>query len=147
MKVILLKDVPKIGRKYETKNVSDGHATNFLIPKGLAEVATGGALKRVENLKVQEGEEKKVKEDLLMKNLDDISGVTVEMIEKANEQGHLFAGIHSDEIIPALKEQTHLEVLPEHIILDKPIKTVGEHDIQVKIQNKEASFKLIVKAK
>lgn len=91
--------------------------------------------------------EKKVHEDLLLKNLEDLTGVTVHMSESANEQGHLFAGIHKEEIIPALKEQTRLEISPEYIVLEKPIKTVGEHEITVSVQDKKTTFKLIVEAK
>lgn len=147
MKVILLKNVPKIGQKYEVKEVSDGHASNFLIPRGLALVASQSALKQVENLKAKDVMEKNVHEDLLLKNLEDLAGVTVHMTESANEQGHLFAGIHKEEIIPALKEQTRLEISPEYIILEKPIKTTGEHEITVSVQDKKTTFKLIVEAK
>lgn len=147
MKVILLKNIPKIGQKYEVKEVSDGHASNFLIPRGLALVASQSALKQVETLKVRDVMEKKVHEDLLLKNLEDLTGVTVHMSESANEQGHLFAGIHKEEIIPALKAQTRLEIYPEYIVLDKPIKTTGEHEITVSVQDKKTTFKLIVEAK
>lgn len=147
MKVILLKNVPKIGQKYEVKEVSDGHASNFLIPRGLALVANQSTLKQVETLKSKDVMEKKVHEDLLLKNLEDLTGVAVHMSESANEQGHLFAGIHKEEIIPALKEQTRLEISPEYIVLEKPIKTVGEHEITVSVQDKKTTFKLIVEAK
>ncbi len=147
MKVILLKNVPKIGQKYEVKEVSDGHASNFLIPRGLALVASESALKQVETLKSNDVTAKKIHEDLLLKNLGDIAGVTIHMSESANEQGHLFAGIHKEEIIPALKEQTRLEIAPEYIDLEKPIKTTGEHEITVSVQDKKVTFKLIVEAK
>ena len=146
MKVVLLKDVPKLGKKFEIKEVSDGHALNFLIPNGFAETGTEKSLKKVEVMKVKEAAELKIQEDLLKKNLKDLSGVTIEMTEKANEKGHLFAGIHKNEIIPALKAQTRLDILPEHIMLEKPIKEVGEFEIEVKVQDKIAKFKLVVKS-
>ena len=72
MKVILLKDVAKLGKKYEVKEVPDGHATNFLIPRGLVEIATSGGLKKVELSREKEAQEKKVRDDLLSKNLQDV---------------------------------------------------------------------------
>jgi large subunit ribosomal protein L9 len=147
MKVVLLKDVAKIGRKHEVKEVSDGHAQNFLIPNRLAEIATEGALRRVETLKTQEGERKEVQEDLLLKNIDDLKNVTVEMEEAANEKGHLFAGIHKEELVPEIEKQTRLIVLPEHIELEKPIKEVGEHEISVRVREKQIKFKLIVRGR
>ena len=69
------------------------------------------------------------------------------MMEKANEKGHLFAGIHKPEIIPAIFKQTNLQIDAEHMVLDKPIKEVGTHEIQVKAGNKSIKFTLEVKAK
>ena len=97
-------------------------------------------------LKKTEEEKKKIQEDLLLKNLEDLKGVTIEMSEKANDKGHLFAGIHKEELAPAIKKQTRLEILPEHIEMDKPIKEVGEHEVTVKIQEKSVKFKVIVTA-
>ena len=146
MKVILLKSVPKIGNKYAVINVADGFAMNSLFPKGLAEVATPKAIARIDQLKATEELERKVREDLLVKNLKEIGGVTVEYAGKANDKGHLFAGIHKDEIIHALKEQDRLDITAEYIDLEKPIKEVGEHKITVNVQGKTAEFTLIVKA-
>lgn len=147
MKVILLQNVPKIGKKYEQKVVSDGYATNFLIPRGLAEIATDSSVSRIMLRKSQSDAEAKIHEDLLLKNLHDLEGARVEMTESANDKGHLFAGIHAAEMIPFIKEQTRLEILPEHIVLEKPIKSVGEHVIPVTIQNTTVTFTLVVNAK
>ncbi|MSR71485.1 MAG: 50S ribosomal protein L9 [Candidatus Taylorbacteria bacterium] len=147
MKVILLKDVAKVGKKYETKIVSDGFALNSLIPKGLAQVATPAFIKSITLLKANEDAEKKIQEDLLMKNLKDLEGIKVEMIAKANEKGHLFAGIHNAEIAPEITKQTRLIVSPEFIKLDKPIKEIGDHKITVEVQGKTVAFTLTIKAK
>ncbi|MEK7145319.1 MAG: 50S ribosomal protein L9 [Patescibacteria group bacterium] len=145
MKVILNQDISKVGKKYEVKNVADGHALNFLIPRGLAVAATAGALKKLAIAKTQLVVEKKVQEDLLLKNLRSLDGAKIEIIEKANDQGHLFAGLHKEQIILALKKQTGLDVLPEFLILEKPIKEIGEQTIEVKVQDKTAKFVVVVK--
>jgi large subunit ribosomal protein L9 len=147
MKIILLQDVAKVGKKYDTKSVSDGHALNLLIPKGLAIVANPEAIKRVEKLKATDTVHKKIQEDLLLMNLKAIDGITLEMTEKANEKGHLFAGIHKDEIIAAMNSEKHINLLPDFIMLDKPIKEVGEHSVEIKIKDKKAILKLSIKAR
>ncbi|MDD5318820.1 MAG: 50S ribosomal protein L9 [Candidatus Pacebacteria bacterium] len=147
MKVILLKDVAKLGKKYDIKNVADGHALNMLIPQGQVEVATPTSLKKVELLRAQMAEDLKVQEDLLIKNLKDIQGARIVVSENANEKGHLFAGIHKEELIKAIKEETRLDIIPDFIVLDKPIKTVGEHTIEIQVRDKKAEFTLVVEAK
>lgn len=146
MKVILLKDVAKVGHKYDVIQVADGFATNSLFPKRLAEIASEKAIKRVEGMKAEDTAQRKIREDLLLKNLKDIKGIKVELSGKANDKGHLFAGIHKAELIPAIKEQTRLDLDPSYIDLDKPIKEVGEHQIKVKVQDKEVEFTLVVSA-
>jgi len=146
MKVILLKGVAKLGKRLDIVDVSEGFAMNSLFPKQLAELATADALKRAEKLKAQEEAEKGIREDLLMKNLKSIEGVTIELSGKANAQGHLFAGLHKEEIAPALKDEAHIDIEPEYIMLDKPLKEVGEHEVEVKVQDKIAKFKVVIKA-
>ncbi|MES3005571.1 MAG: 50S ribosomal protein L9 [Patescibacteria group bacterium] len=146
MKVILLKDVQKVGKKFQIVDVADGFAMNSLLPRGLAENATPKAIVRAEKFKSEEAADQKVREDLLMKNLKDIGGVKFEIIGKANEKGHLFAGIHKEELVPALKEQTRLDIDPQYIVLDKPIKEVGEHKVEVKVQDKTVEFTVVIKA-
>ena len=146
MKVILLKDVPKLGRHFDIKDVSDGYAQNLLIPRGLAIAATADALKRTDvERKAVEGE-RKVREDLLVKNIKDLDSVTITVKGKASEKGHLFAGFHKDAIVAELQKQTELQIDPSFIQLEHPIKEVGEHTITVKGGGKEVKFKLIIEA-
>ena len=144
MKVILLHDVPRVGQKYDVKEVANGYGRNYLLPRGLAEISTEKAIAGIAMLKTQHDQEKKVREDLLVKNLEDLNNVEVTIQEKANDKGHLFAGVHKEEIIPALKEQTHLDMDAEHIILEHPIKELGEHKIEVKVGDKTVIFKLVI---
>lgn len=143
----MLKDVAKVGRKYETKDVAEGYALNLLIPKGLAIAATPDAVKRIGVEILKDEGEKKLHHELLMKNLKELDGVTVTMKEKANEKGHLFAGVHKAELIPEIQKQTRIQVDESHIVLEKPIKEIGKHEIAIKVGDKKASFTLdIVKA-
>ena len=146
MKIILLKDVSKLGRRFDVKEVSSGHALNLLIPQGLAVVATPDAVKRVEVQKKKLDGERKVQEDLLVKNIKDLEAVTLTMRGKANDKGHLFAGLHNEAIVAELLKQTGLQVDPSFIELDQPIKTVGEHTIAVSAAGKTAKFKLVVES-
>ena len=145
MKVVLLKDVAGVGRRYEIKNVSDGYALNFLIPKKLAEIGTAQAMGRAERLRSEEGAMRRVHEDLVLKNLAAIEGASIEISGKANEKGHLFAAIHPDAIVAELKKQKGIDVLPEFLVIEKPIKEVGEHLIPVKVQDKSAKLTVVVK--
>lgn len=147
MKIILLKDIPKVGKRYETKNISDGYAINMLIPKGLAVAATADVAKRIELEKARDEGEKKIHQELLLKNLSELNGVTVAITEKANDKGHLFAAVHKPEVVAAIQAQTRLQIDPQYIILDKPIKELGVHEIEVKANNKSIKFNLEIKVK
>src|SRR3989344_3849438 len=104
MKVILLQDVNKLGKKYEVKNVSDGHARNFLIPKGLVKPATKEAL---EWLELQREILRKTAEDDLKKTEDRVSSIDGQelMIQvKLGDEGQLFESINAQKISEKLKE-------------------------------------------
>lgn len=145
MKVVLLKDVPGVGRRNEVKSVSDGYALNLLIPKKLAIIGSPSAIAHAERLQAENETERKIQEDLLFKNLSSMEGVRVEMIGKANEQGHLFASIHAEAIVAELKKQKGIDILPEFLQLEKQVKEVGEHKISVRIKGKTGGFTLVVK--
>ena len=144
MKVIFLKDVPRVGKKYDVKEVSDGYAMNFLIPRGFAETATPKALAQLDMRKKEIVLEREVQEDLLLKNLEEIKNKTITISGKASEKGSLFSAIHKKEIVEAMQEQHHAGIAEEFIILPKPIKEVGEFEIPIEIKNKKSSFRLVV---
>ncbi|MES2436867.1 MAG: 50S ribosomal protein L9 [Patescibacteria group bacterium] len=146
MKVILLKDVKKVGKKFEVKDVADGYALNFLIPNKMAEVSNPSNTKKLDNWKTLDAAERKIQEDLLMKNLKALDGITLEIKENANEKGHLFKGVNKEEIVAELKKQGHLDIPAEYIDIEKPFKEVGEHTVAVKIGEKSAKFKLVISA-
>ena len=146
MKVIFLKDVPRVGKKDDIKEISDGYAQNFLFPRRLAIVATMQAVANLERQKKEIVIEREVQESLLLKNLEGIKDKVVTISGKANEKGSLFQAIHAKEISEAMYREHHAEISPEFIDLEKPIKEVGEFEIPIKIKNKKSSFKLIVKA-
>ena len=144
MRVIFLQDVPRVGRKYDIKEVNDGYAVNFLLPRKLAITATQKAVAELETHKREIVIEKKVQESLLLKNLEEIKGKTITLKGKTNELGHLFSAIHKKEIVEAMKEQNHADVSEEFIVLEKPIKEVGEFEILISIKGQKSSFKLVV---
>lgn len=146
MKIILLKDVAKIGRKYDVKDVSDGYALNFLIPEGKAKAATPEALKKIEALKAELDAERKVHEDLLAKNLHEIDGKEVLLTAKVNNKGHLFAALHATDVAIAIKGSVGTDIAPEFIVMDHNIKEAGEHKIEIKAGGKSAKVKLVVEA-
>lgn len=147
MKVILHKDIAKLGKKYDIRDVADGYALNFLLPKGAAETATEGALKKLDLLKKEWIAEAKIQEDLLEKNLHEIEGKTVVIKARASDQGHLFAGIHKEDLVDAIKTQVHGDIIASFVDLPKPIKTVGDHEILIKANGKEAKLTLSVESK
>ena len=144
MKIILLQDVSKVGQRYDVKEVNNGFAQNFLIPQKLAEMATREALSRIEKVKEAAGLERKKQEELLIKGLDKIKGVTLNLKEKAAETGGLFSSVGKDKIVAEMKKQHNIDIALDHIILDKPIKEVGDYDIVASLGDKKVTFKLVI---
>lgn len=131
MKVILLKDISKVGRCYEVKEVASGYALNFLIPRGLAKPATDSEIQKIEQLKaVQKKEDEKNVEEF-KKLVESISGEKVIVESKVNEKGHLFKGLHEKDLSGALKSKRGVEVPVEKIKLEKPIKEVGDYEVEI----------------
>lgn len=140
----MLKDVDKIGKKYEVKNVSDGHARNLLIPKGLVKPATDEAL---EWLEIQKEILRKKAEDDLKKTEGDVSaidGMEVVILVKVGDEGQLFESINSQKISERLKE-LGFDIKKTQITLENPIKEIGEFPVKLHFEhNLEAEIKVIV---
>ncbi len=99
MKVIFLQDVQRVGKRHDVKDISDGYAVNFLLPRKLAVVATPRAIAELETRKKEIAIEREVQEGLLTKNLEAIKGKTITIKVKADEKGHLFSKIHKINIV------------------------------------------------
>ncbi len=140
MKVIFKRDLAKIGKKYQVKNVSNGYAINFLIPNGYAVAATPQAEKELETLKMTMGAEKNIQDSLLQKNLKTISETKLTIASKANEKGHLFSGIHKEQIITELQSQMHIGVPTDFVHLEKPLKEIGEHKVKIGSEDKNVTL-------
>ena len=146
MKIILLKDVAKVGKKYDIKDVAEGYALNMLIPRGLARVATKDAIAKVEQLKANDLTNKKIQEELLLKNLEIIKNLKIELKEKANDKGHLFAGVTKEMIWKEVTSKSRLNIDLDSIKLSKPLKEVGEHKIVLEAMGKKAEFIVSISA-
>lgn len=144
MKVIFLKDVPRVGKRNDVKEVNDGYAMNFLVPKKLAELATTKAINTLEQQKKEMILERTMAEQALMKIMNEIKDKEVTIKGKANEIGHLFSAIHKKEIVEALKREHKIEINEDFLDLEKPLKETGEFEITVKVKNKKTTFKVIV---
>lgn len=143
MRIIFLKDVPRIGKKYEVKEVADGYGKHLVAQK-VAEIATSEVLARVEKKKLTDATMRKVHTDLLMKNLSALEGATITLRGKANEKGHLFASIHKEEVLAELKRATHIDMHPDYVILDRPLKEIGTYEIPVVIEKNRVTFTVVV---
>jgi len=144
MKVILLQDVEKIGKKYDIKNVADGHARNFLIARGLAKQATPEAIEWVEMQKQILSQ--KAEDDLkgiqsLASSLDDLE---VAISVKVGDEGQLFESINEQKILEQLKEMG-FKIKKNQVKLDEPIKELGEFLVKISLDhNLEAQVTVIV---
>lgn len=144
MKVIFTKDVPAVGKKDEVKNVSDGYARNFLFLKGLARPATENALK---NLKHALAEKQKTSALGLdqARTLDErLKTVTLHFKTKIGEKGKAFGSIGAAKIQQELKKKG-VTVRKEDILLEEPIKTLGEKIIPIRLHPEHtAEVKIII---
>ena len=141
MRVILLQDVAKIGKKYEVKEVKNGLARNLLIPQGKAEMATESALQKIKI--VQEKHEKDITEETkkLESILAALENKTVTIHVKASEGGSLFAALTEKDIAKAI---TDVAVTPELVMLKEPIKKTGEYVVEIGTEEKKGELKVNV---
>jgi large subunit ribosomal protein L9 len=146
MKVILLSDVTKVGKKYDLVDVAPGYARNFLFTKGLAEAVTKSSAKRIAELQKKREQESKRQHELLEKAISGMKEAKVTLKRPANEEGHLYAGVTAEDIAEALSKEIGAMMSAEHVELEKPLKAVGEFKVTAKVGEKEAGFVVAVEA-
>ena len=133
MKVVLLDDVKKVGKKGEMVEVSDGYAANFLFKKKLAVAATSGAINEAKQAK-QAAIHKKETELAAAKELQaSLKGKQVVLKIKSGEGGRTFGSVAAKDIGQAIEEQLNLNLDRKKIVLKEPIKTLGVHTVEIKL--------------
>jgi large subunit ribosomal protein L9 len=132
MKVLLLKDVYKLGRAGDIKKVADGYGRNFLLPQKLAVLATPGALKQVEKIRSQ-AEVRRTELNSELKDLaNQINGLVLVFAAKAGETGKLYGSITTQDVATAIQEKTRFEVKRQQLDM-QPIRNLGEFTAHVRL--------------
>ena len=146
MKVILLRDVAKIGRRFEIVEVPDGFALNKLIPKKDAEAATPANVKRIQQNKDRTNANKAQTAAEIKATVDSLNQEKLSIAMEANDLGHLFQAVNGRDVSRSAKDRGFN--LPDDIIMiTEPIKSVGEHHIYIKNQDQKLPLTIIVTSK
>jgi large subunit ribosomal protein L9 len=143
MKVILLQDVAKIGRRSQIVEVPDGYAQNKLIPKGMAQPASAVNLKRIERLQAATAASDEADTSKFTNAVAILKDIVVKVPAEINEVGHTFKAISEDEIVSAAKE-AGADIDTGMIEIKEPIKSEGEHTIGMMSGKEKAFFKIEV---
>ncbi|MDR3295993.1 MAG: 50S ribosomal protein L9 [Clostridiales Family XIII bacterium] len=133
MIVILTQDVKSLGKAGDVVKVRNGHARNLLIPKGLAAAATDGNIRDLDKQKKLVAEKQQQSLKAAKELAGRINGLNVKIVTKSGENGRLFGSITSKDIADALKEQHRIEVDKRKLVLESPIKTIGEFPVEIKV--------------
>jgi len=131
MKVILQKEVDKLGTPGEVVEVADGYARNFLIPKGLAASASKGAVKHAERLREAHEKRQRAELDAAQAIADRLTSTPLRMSAKAGEDGRLFGSITVHHLADEIEKIAGGEIDRRQIHLGEPIRSVGAHEVRV----------------
>ncbi len=146
MKVILKQDVKKLGQKGDVKEVSDGYARNFLLPRGLAIEATDGKVKQLQERQERREKKREKEEQKALKTKAKIDGKTIEVKARAGEDGRLFGTVTAMEIADILQEDFRVSIDKKRIEIQEPIRTLGEYSVRIKVfPSIQATLKVLVK--
>ncbi len=133
MKVIFLKDVPRVGRKHDLKEVADGYALNNLIPRKLAVPATPEHIRRVATERSAQASSSAAQETRVRELSSKTKETPIAIQVVANEKGHLFKGVHASDIINAIRKDHGVTLTEKEIEAPESIKEVGLYTIHVTV--------------
>ena len=142
MKVILIDEIRGLGGRGEVVTVKDGYARNFLIPKKLAQEATAGNLKAVEQMKKKWALMAQEEKNAAQKAAESVSGTKIEIRKRVGEGGTLFGSVTAADIADALAAKG-VDVDKRRIEIEHPIKTAGSHEVEVRL-HREVTAKIQV---
>lgn len=131
MKIVLRQDVPQVGEAGSVQTVSNGYARNYLIPKGMAVVATSGELKMAAHNQAVKDRKIRRQEEQLQSLADKIDGRRLTFTARAGDQGRLFGSITASDVATALAGEISQEIDRRRVVLDEPLRTIGEHTVTV----------------
>ena len=144
MKIILKKDVESLGKTGDLVNVSDGHARNFLIPRGLGIEASGKNMKALETEMDTAARRTTKEKEAAQSAAERLEGVTCKISRKVGQQNKLFGSVTTKDIGDALRDQG-IEIDKRNIVLEEPIKSLGEFSVKIKLHSGvSADIKVIV---
>jgi large subunit ribosomal protein L9 len=143
MKVILLKQVPKLGNAGDIIEVAHGYARNFLMPQGYVREATSEALNSCFAAKDKKSRDNDIKQERSQKIYNVLDGKIVHIRAKANNEGHLFGGIGAKEIALAIFDQKKIQINENQIEIPYHLKELGKHDVKLNLSG-QSSTKIIV---
>jgi large subunit ribosomal protein L9 len=132
MKVLLIKDVYKLGRAGDAKRVADGYGRNFLIPQGLAVLATPGALKQSEKIRQKAAEQRAILNEEMAVVAEHVKGLELSFAARAGETGKLYGSITSQEIVDAIQKKTGYALKRQQLDM-QPLRDLGEHKIHIRL--------------
>lgn len=130
MKVILLKQVAKVGRVGEVVEVSDGYAANALFPNKLAIAATAKNLEALNRKVASVQASKALEHGLLEAAIKTLPDMAITIAVKANDKGHLFSKVDAGDIVKALEKQ-RISISTKNVVLSEPIKELGTYPVQI----------------
>jgi len=146
MRVVLLKDIKKLGSKYEVKEVADGYARNHLIPQGLAKVADEVALKWAKEQREKIAQKATNDLERVGELASQLEGREVEIVVKVGDQGQLFERVNAQKIASRLNEMGY-PIKKEQVVLEEPIEDLGEFEVKINFEhNLEVQITVIVSA-
>jgi large subunit ribosomal protein L9 len=132
MKVLLLKDVYNLGRAGDVKKVADGYGRNFLLPKGMAVLATAGMLKQADRIRTTATKVRELVNAEKSGLSEQLANLELKFTTKAGESGKLFGSITQQMIVDAIKEKLNVEI-DRHQVESQPLREVGEHKVRVRL--------------
>lgn len=132
MKVLLVKDVYKLGRAGDVKKVADGYGRNFLIPQGFAVLATVGAMNQIQKIKSQAEIRRSAQNEELKGLAESIKSVVLTFAAKAGDTGKLYGSITTQDIAAALTEKVRYEIKRQQVDT-QPLRTLGEFTAHVRL--------------
>jgi large subunit ribosomal protein L9 len=132
MKVLLVKDVYKLGRAGDVKKVADGYGRNFLLPQGMAVLATPGALKTADRIRNKASERRIVMNEEMGVVAEALSRVQLSFGARAGETGKLYGSITSQDVADQIQAKSGVAIKRQQIDM-QPLRTLGEHAIRIRL--------------